>query len=132
MDSAHLNEVIPKVAASIAQVESGGNYGAIGPVTRTGDRALGKYQVMAKNVPVWTKEVLGKALSPQQFLNDPEAQEAVAHVKMAQAYIQHGSIDDVASVWFSGRPAKGNNSSDVTGTSVPKYVRNVRNNYARA
>jgi hypothetical protein len=36
--------------ANIAKTESGGNYGAVGPDTGNGNRALGKYQVMASNV----------------------------------------------------------------------------------
>ena len=47
-------------AKAIASVESGGRYNLVGPATRSGDRALGKYQVMAANVPEWTKEALGK------------------------------------------------------------------------
>src|SRR5690348_11620676 len=62
-------------AHAISANESGGNYGALGPVTRTGDRAYGKYQVMGANIPQWTAEVLGHAMTPQQFLASPQAQD---------------------------------------------------------
>src|SRR5688500_8767678 len=45
---------------AIAGIESGGRYNAIGPRTKNGDRAYGKYQVMGNNVPVWTKAALGR------------------------------------------------------------------------
>lgn len=126
-----VNDVVPRLAKSIAQVESGGNYRAIGPMTRNGDRALGKYQIMAKNVPEWTKEVLGQSMTPEQFLMSPQAQDAVAHAKLAQSFASIGNPGDAASKWFSGRPMNGNNSHDVTGTTVPRYVANVGTIYAR-
>jgi hypothetical protein len=126
-----LNDVVPRLAKSIGQVESGGNYRAIGPATASGDRAIGKYQIMSKNVPEWTKEVLGQAMTPQQFLMSPQAQDAVAHAKLAQSFTSIGNPGDAASKWFSGRPMNGNNSRDVTGTTVPRYVANVGTIYAR-
>src|SRR5882672_2502413 len=54
---------------AISGIESGGRYDLLGPVTKTGDRAYGKYQVMGANVGPWTKEVLGKELSPDEFLS---------------------------------------------------------------
>jgi hypothetical protein len=77
------------------------------------------------NIPTWTREVLGRAMTPQEFLNDSQAQDKVAEVKMQQIFEKHGNLEDVASVWFSGRPIAGNTSKDVTGTSVPRYVKNV-------
>lgn len=122
---------VKKVADAIGKFESGGNYRALGPVTNaSGNRAYGKYQVMASNVPSWTKEALGKSLTPQQFLNDPKAQDAVAHYKMKQYLTRYGSVEDVASVWFSGQPAsKAGNKKDVIGTSVPSYIKNVLAHY---
>ncbi len=115
---------LAKAAQAIANIESsGGNYRAVGPVTKSGDQAYGKYQVMGNNIPSWTKAALGVAMTPQQFLNNPQAQEAVfAHV--FGGYVrQYGSYEDAASAWFSGRPmAKAGNASDVLGTSVPQYV----------
>ena len=116
---------VPKVAGSIGQFESGGNYSAHGPTTKSGDRAYGRYQVMGNNIPAWTKEALGVSMSPQEFLASPAAQDRVALYRMAQYHQKYGNPSDVASVWFSGRPQRGNNSRDVLGTSVPQYVNNV-------
>lgn len=109
----------------IAGVESSNNYKAIGPATSTGDKAYGKYQVMGANIPSWTQEAgLGK-MTPQQFLNSPEAQEKVFEFQSMKNYGKYGNWDDVASVWFSGRPLTGNISSDGYNT-VPQYVAKVR------
>lgn len=121
-----------RFAAAIGQFESGGKYSAIGPDTGNGNRALGRYQVMASNVPSWTKEALGYSLTPEQFLKDQKAQDAVAQYKMAQYYEKHKNLADVASIWFSGRPvSKAGNAKDVIGTSVPQYVKNVLAIYNR-
>jgi hypothetical protein len=122
------DSVVPQIAQSIARLESGGRYSALGPMTNSGDRAYGRYQVMGNNIPVWTKEVLGQSLTPQQFVNDPQAQDKVALAKMNQYYQKYGTPHDVASMWFSGRPARSNFSRDVLGTSVPSYVKNVVSN----
>lgn len=127
---------VRRVASAIGQYESGGNYKALGPVLTSGsykgDRAYGKYQVMGKNIPSWTREALGRSMTPQQFLSDPKAQDAVAEFKMGKLLAQYGNVEDVASVWFSGRPlAKAGNAKDQLGTSVPKYVRNVAAIYSR-
>jgi hypothetical protein len=111
---------------AIAIQESGQRYDAIGPATSKGQRAYGKYQVMDFNIPSWTQEALGQSMTPQQFLNSPQAQEAVADYKFRALFNQYGNWQDVASVWFSGRPlSKAGNASDVTGTTVPKYVANI-------
>jgi hypothetical protein len=112
--------------AAIAKQESGGRYNAIGPTTSKGNRAYGKYQVMDFNIPSWTQQALGYSMTPQQFLNSPEAQEAVATYKFNEIYKKYGNWGDVASVWFSGRPvSQAGNASDVTGTTVPRYVQNI-------
>jgi len=116
-----------RIATAIGKFESGGNYKAIGPDTGNGNRAYGKYQIMASNIPSWSKEALGYSITPQQFLNNPQLQDKIAKHKMGQYLKQYGTVEDVASVWFSGRPlAKAGNAKDVIGTSVPKYVKNVR------
>jgi hypothetical protein len=50
----------PAYQQAIKDIESsGGNYGLTGPVTRSGDRAYGAYQVMGANVPEWTRKHYG-------------------------------------------------------------------------
>ncbi len=111
----------PVWADAIAKIESGGNYGILGPVTKSGDRAYGKYQVMGNNVPVWTKEILGKSLTPQEFLASPEAQDAVFQGKFGQ-YAEKYGPEGAAQAWFGGPGAVGQTDrKDQLGTSVGKY-----------
>ena len=124
---------VKRVADAIGQFESGGNYKALGPKTSSGDRAYGKYQVMGANIPSWTKAALGRSLTPQQYLNDPKAQDAVAQLKMGEYLKKYGTVENVATAWFAGPGAVGKNSKakDVVGTSVPKYIQNIRAIYDR-
>jgi hypothetical protein len=64
---------------AIASIESAGSgdYSAMGPQTKSGDRAYGRYQVMGANIPNWTKDALGQSMTPEQFLASPEAQDKV-------------------------------------------------------
>lgn len=119
------SDMVSRIANAIGMVESSNNYKALGPQTKSGDRAYGKYQVMGNNVPSWTKEVLGQSMTPQQFLASQEAQDRVAMAKMGQYYNKYQSPHDVASMWFSGRPAQNNWRKDITGTSVPEYMKRV-------
>lgn len=119
---------VDKIMGSIKKLESSGNYAAIGPKTKTGDQAYGAYQVMGANIPSWTKEVLGREYTPEEFLADQQAQDAVARTKMSESLAKYGSADDVASVWFTGRPVAkaGLEVADVTGTSNAKYLEKFR------
>ena len=53
---------------------------------------------MGSNVGPWTKEVLGQAMSPQDFLADPQAQDAVFKAKFGQSVSQYNNPADAASV----------------------------------
>jgi hypothetical protein len=114
---------VDQLASGIAKEESGGNYNAEGPVTKSGDRAYGKYQVMGDNIPQWTKEVLGVSMTPEQFLADPDAQEKVAHAKLGEYLKETGDPQDAASMWLTGKPlAQGANLADQNGTTGAKYA----------
>lgn len=110
-------------ANAIKSVESsGGNYGAIGPVTRSGDRAYGAYQVMGNNIPDWTEKHYGRRMTPADFLKNREAQDAVFNGEFGSYVNKYGNPQDAASVWFSGRPmAKAGNADDGYITT-PEYV----------
>ncbi len=112
------------IMASIKSLESKGNYQAMGKQTKSGDRAYGAYQVMGANIPSWTKEALGHELTPDEFLQDREAQDTVARYFMGKSFAKYGNPDDVASVWFTGRPyaQAGGTVADVTGTSNDEYI----------
>ncbi len=111
-------------------MESGGNYKAVGPATKRGDVALGAFQIMKSNIPTWSKEVLGYSLTPAQFLNDPQAQDAIAHAKMQQYYNESGNHADVVAKWHSGRGYEGNTRRDVN-MSTKDYTHKVANIYNR-
>ena len=88
-----------------------------------GDRALGKYQVMGKNVGPWTKQYLGREVSPEEFLASPQIQEDLMTARARDLYQKYGSEEDVASVHFTGQPlAKaGGSVADDTGTTNSVY-----------
>lgn len=122
-----------RLSNAIATQESRGNYNAVGPVVTSGaykgQQALGKYQIMPGNIPSWSREILGYSITPEQFYASPSLQDQLAMGKIYQLLNQYGNPQDVASVWFSGRPLASNVSRDVTGTSVPEYVRSVMTYY---
>lgn len=106
---------------AISNIESGGNYGLLGPLTKSGDRAYGKYQVMGNNIGPWTKEVLGVEMSPKDFLGSPQVQDAVFNQKFNQ-YVQKYGPDGAARAWFAGEKGMNNlNAKDSLGTSVADY-----------
>lgn len=112
---------------SIAQQESGGRYSAVGPPTPYG-RAYGKYQVLAPNVGPWTAQYYGRRLTPQQFLANPAAQEAVARGKLKSYYNKYGARG-AAAMWYSGQS---NPNKTYGNPPVYRYVSSVvgrMNNY---
>lgn len=82
---------------AIGQVESGGNYGAANSIG-----ALGKYQILASNIPGWSREALGHSISPEQFLRSPQLQETIARYKLSQYVNKYGYLG-AAKAWNSGR-----------------------------
>lgn len=109
-------------ANAISGIESGGKYDLVGPVTG-GDRAYGKYQVMGANIRDWTKEALGTSMTPEQFLANPQAQDAVFNKRFGGYVQKYGNPQDAASAWFTGGPqSTGAGKSDVLGTTGRSYV----------
>jgi hypothetical protein len=85
---------------------------------------------MGANIPSWTEEALGKRMTPDEFVKNPEAQEKVFEHHFGKSVQKYGNPYDAASVWFSGRPmARAGNASDVLGTTVPGYVSKFRSAY---
>ena len=112
---------------AIAGIESGGDYSKLGPVVlKTGDRAYGKYQVMGANIPSWTRDALNKEMTPQQFLADEKAQEAVFEHRFG-GYVKKYGREGAARAWFAGEGKDGKggmhnqNAKDSLGTSVARY-----------
>ncbi|MCC2649877.1 MAG: hypothetical protein K0R61_62 [Microvirga sp.] len=119
-------DVLARSGNAISGIESAGQpnngYGAIGPVAKSnGARAYGKYQVMDFNIPTWTAEVLGKPMSPQEFLADTQAQDAVFKAKFGQLVQKYGP-EGASRAWFAGEGGMNNpNAADVNGMTVAKY-----------
>lgn len=87
-----LNQTNPR---NIAAVESGGNYGAVNPMTG----AAGKYQIMPQNWTVWAIQAglgVGAPMTPAN-------QDIVAKYKMAQYSKEFGGDQRlVAAAWYAG------------------------------
>lgn len=131
------NQPVPAVAPSaggmgkfgeaIAGIESSGKYDALGPVTDTGDRAYGKYQVMGANIPEWTRMHLGQEMSPEEFLANPQAQDAVFQGQFGN-YVDKYGPEGAAKAWFAGETGMHNpNAQDQLGTSVSEYANKFTN-----
>lgn len=106
---------------AIAAIESGAKgYGAIGPTHPGMGRALGKYQVMEANIGPWSQEALGRALTPEEFLASPEAQDAIFNHKFGE-YAERFGPGGAAEAWFAGPGGVGRNRRDSLGTSTQDY-----------
>jgi hypothetical protein len=106
---------------SIAKIE--GDYSSVGPAANAkGQRAYGRYQVMDFNIGPWTKEVLGREMTPAEFLADPAAQDAVFQAKFGQLVAKHGP-QKAARAWFTGNPDAPDTARDVLGTTAADYER---------
>lgn len=110
-------------AKAIQAIESGGNYGALGPVTRNGDRAYGAYQVMGNNIAPWSEAALGRRLSASEFLSDKSAQDAIFNHRFG-GYVGKFGASGAAQAWFGGPGSvgKGGMGADILGTTGNSYV----------
>lgn len=129
---------VKNIAAAIASVETPGSanpYKELGGVLPSGQykgqRALGKYQIMPGNLPAWSKEAVGRVVSPSEFMNNPALQDQIAEYQMGKLYKKYGNPQDVMSVWLTGRPlSKGGSAKDlVTGISGNQYVDRAMKHY---
>ncbi|MDW9483194.1 tail length tape measure protein [Sinorhizobium meliloti] len=110
-------------AKAIQAIESSGNYGALGPVTRNGDRAYGAYQVMGNNIGPWSEAALGRRLSASEFLGDKSAQDAIFNHRFG-GYVGKFGASGAAQAWFGGPGSvgKGGMGADILGTTGNSYV----------
>lgn len=131
--------MIDLALGALSDVESkgSGGYEAIGPVVTKGmykgQRAYGNYQVMEDNIGPWTEKYYGERLTPEQFLKNPEAQDAVAENVILANWEKYGNIEDAVSVWFTGRPYKKAASLGAADQNigVPEYLNRWRKNYTK-
>jgi hypothetical protein len=108
---------------AIAGIESrgSGDYSAIGDLTEKGDRAYGRYGVMGVNIGPWSREALGREVSPREFLSDPAIQEAVFEHQFGNLVGKYGNPLDAASAWYTGRP-RGTRGSDKATDSLGRLT----------
>jgi cell wall-associated NlpC family hydrolase len=118
--AAHPADTFGKFLNAVSGQESGGDYHVVNSIG-----AIGKYQVMTANVGAWTLGALGHTLSPEQFRNSPEAQEAVARWRLGSLVAKYG-YRGAAAAWYSGQAKRQNDYSHVgNGPSVGDYVDQV-------
>jgi len=111
-----------KFINSIAKQESGGNYKAV----NSSSGALGKYQIMPANIASWSKEALGRSITPQQFLKNPNLQERVARSKLSYYFNKYGAAG-AAKAWYGGEGAARRSSNSPQGSypSINAYASKV-------
>lgn len=111
---------------AVGSVESSNRYDAVGPTSAKYGRPLGKYQVMESNLPSWSKEAIGREVSPEEYLKTPEIQDKVFDVQFGKSLSRTGNANDAISIWHSGVPlAQAQGRKDSLGTRTPDYVSRV-------
>jgi len=73
-----VQSILERMRGGESGQESSGNTKAVNPDSG----ALGQFQVMPSNVPQWTRIHYGQTLTPDQFKNNPQAQQAVFNGQM--------------------------------------------------
>jgi hypothetical protein len=102
-----VKSILERMRGGESKQESTGNTGAVNPDSG----AIGEFQVMPYNVPVWTQKHYGQRLSPEQFKNNPQAQQAVFNGEMGD-YVRRGlkasggdedtAMRMAAAAWYGG------------------------------
>lgn len=100
---------VQALSRAIISQESDDNYQAVNPHSG----ALGYAQIMPENLPEWSRSALGREVSIDEFLADPELQQRIIEHRL-MLYWQEALIDSrgnkeeavlmVASRWYSGDP----------------------------
>lgn len=125
-----------RLRQAIVGQESGGNHKI---ENRSGSGAMGLGQVMPENLPSWSKAALGREISKEEFLKDPQLQIKIIDFKLKEywdaALKQSGGNEDeavrrVAAWWYSGDPNKFDDSKPQSWgkdsyPSISSYSQNV-------
>jgi len=103
--------------------ESGGDYDI---PNQEGSGAYGKYQIMPQ---YWPEFAQAAGLSSDAPMT-PSNQERVARHRVSSLYQQYGNWEDVAAVWYSGRPLTGMSAQERSkpqfgGPSIEQYASQV-------
>lgn len=125
----------PRYFNAIAGIESdatpGGGYGALGPTTKSGDRAHGRYQIMGANIGPWTKKYLGQEMTPEEFRANPAAQDKVFEGEFGRLVDKYGP-EGAARAWFAGEGGMNTPAAaDVNGMTVDRYGKAFTQNLNR-
>ncbi len=109
---------------AIGTMESSNRYDIFHPPANAkGDFAVGRYGVMNFNVGPWTKEVLGREMTPEEFRRDSKAQDAVFDYKFDQYAKQFGDEGSAAQSWLGGPGSVGKDDrADIHGTTIKSYM----------
>lgn len=119
----------PQVAGSnpyrdaIASIESAGSgdYSAVGPTHPELGRALGRYQIMEANIGPWSQQVLGREVTPDEFMANPQIQDAIFD-GIFNGYVEEYGPEGAAQAWFAGPGGVGKlDRKDSLGTDVGSY-----------
>lgn len=108
---------------AIASIESkgSGDYSAVGPTHPKMGRALGRYQIMEANIGPWSQAALGRAVTPEEFMANPQLQDAVFDHQFSQ-YVQKYGPEGAAQAWLGGPGGVGKTDrKDSLGTSIGEY-----------
>jgi hypothetical protein len=114
---------------AIASIESAGSgdYEAVGPTHERLGRALGRYQIMEANIGPWSREILGREVTPDEFMANPMLQDAIFDGKFG-AYVQQYGPEGAAQAWFGGPGGVGQlDRKDSLGTSIGAYTDKFNN-----
>jgi hypothetical protein len=113
---------IKTAGEAIGQIETGGNYDAVGVQTKHG-QALGKYQVMEEFLPEFLQKAGLPSMTREEFLKSHSAQDAVFAANFGAYMKQTGNANDAASMWLTGKPlAEAGGVKDKLGTDAQTYV----------
>lgn len=116
-----------RAADAIRQIESSGNYQSVHP--KTG--ALGAYQVLPSNLSPWLKQAGMSDMTPQEFLQNKQAQDQLFNYKFDQyqkGYVDDrgvqvgGSFNDAARMWFAGEHSSPATKASDGGNTAPEYI----------
>lgn len=113
---------------AIASIESAGSgdYAAVGPTHSKLGRALGRYQIMEANIGPWSRQALGREITPDEFMQSPELQDAIFNNRFGQ-YVDRFGPEGAAQAWFGGAGGVGKlNRSDSLGTTIGDYTEKFR------
>lgn len=104
---------LERLKTAIIEQESGTEASLLNPDSG----AIGLGQVMPENVPSWTKQCLGRELTPAEFQKDARAQNEVIDCKLEQYWKTAKSsttdekVRDVAAIWYAGNAAAKNSTA---------------------